>query len=156
MGWHYVFESAPLWLLLFAEATRRLIGTWRADGRPWMPVWWGGVIVTAVLVNHVTMPPLWPARLDVGIAEVSFPRQRYREFYETVQRAVGERRAIVFIEADPADRHIDYVVNDPSLDGPILYARYRPGRTDLRRARGLFPDRAAYLYRAATGELRPL
>ncbi len=156
MGWHYVLESAPLWLLLFAEATCRLFRTWSSDRRPWMPVWWLSIIGTAVAVNLVTVTPLWPGRLNVGIVEVALPRARYAEFLSRVEAAVNDRRAIVFVEPDPADRHIDYVVNDPWLDGQVLIARYRPGRTDLARARQLFPNREAWLFQAVTGEMRRL
>jgi hypothetical protein len=62
----------------------------------------------------------------------------------------------VFVEPDRTERHIDYVVNDPSLDGPLLIARYRPDRVNLKEARALFPDRQAFLFRAATGEWRKL
>ncbi|WP_197444186.1 ArnT family glycosyltransferase [Maioricimonas rarisocia] len=152
MGWHYVLESAPLWILLFAEASRRLVRSWR-DDRPWMPLWWGGVIATALALDLLTVTPLWPGRLPVGIAEVSYPRGKYARFYEGVATRVGNGPAVVFVEADPADRHMDYVVNDPSLDGPVLYARYRPEEMDLDEVRELFPDREAWLYRAAGEEL---
>jgi hypothetical protein len=68
----------------------------------------------------------------------------------------GGRRAIVFVEPNPSDRHIDYVTNDPALDGPLLIARYLPGKTDLAAARALFPDRAALLFRAADRSWREL
>ena len=152
MGWHYVFETAPLWLVLFAEATRRLGMTWRTAGRPAMIYWWGGVVLTAVAVNLVTVPPLWPGRLASGIDEVSFSRNRYAQFEETLESVRGGRPVIVFVEHDPAERHIDYVANDPTMSGPVLIARYRPGKTDLSEARALFPERDAYLFRAATGE----
>jgi hypothetical protein len=152
MGWHYVFESAPFWLLLFAAATQRLWSDWNHAGRRWMGVWWLGFVVIAIAANLVTVEPLWPGRLQMGIAEVSFSRTRYAEFQNAAIRIADQRRIIVFVEADPADRHIDYVVNEPSLDGQILYARYRPERNDLDQARVLFPDRDAYLFRAATGE----
>jgi hypothetical protein len=152
MGWHYVFESAPFWLLLFAEATRRLWISLGAEGKLWMAAWWLGLVGIAVAVNLVTVEPLWPGRLQSGIAEVSFSRLRYAAFQDEARRIAAGRRIIVFVEPDPADRHIDYVVNDPSLDGEVLRARYRAGRTDLAGARALFPDRDAWLYRAATGE----
>jgi hypothetical protein len=156
MGWHYVFESAPLWLVLFGEGTRRLIVTWQATGRPAMRWWWSGLTATAVLVNLVTLPSVWPGRLKGGIAEVAFARNRYAEFQRKAHEMAGGRRAIVFVEPNPSDRHIDYVVNDPALDGPILIARYSPGKTDLAAARALFPDRAALLFRAADRSWREL
>lgn len=151
MGWHYVFESAPLWLLLVGAACRHLVESWLTTGHRALCGWWSGMLLTAAAVNLVTAPLLWPGRLTVGISEVSFSRQRYAAFFTAARELAGEQRTIVFVEADPADRHIDYVVNDPSLDGPLIFARYRPGRTDLQAARALFPDRQAFVFRAGTG-----
>lgn len=152
MGWHYVFESAPLWLILVGEATRRLCAAWRQSGHSMMCWWWGGVLATAVCVNLVPAEPLWRGRLAAGIDEVSFSRRRYAAFFETANALARRRPIVVFVEPDPADRHIDYVVNEPSLSGPVLIARHRPDRLELDRARRLFPDREAYLFRAATRE----
>lgn len=149
MGWHYVFESAPLWLVLFADGTRRLFESWAEAGRPAMRWWWSGVAATAVLVNLVTVPAIWPGRLEEGMNEVAFARRRYAEFQREAASAAAGRPAIIFVEPDPSDRHIDYVTNDPALNGPILIARRLPGKIDLAEARALFPDRAAFLYRAA-------
>jgi hypothetical protein len=99
---------------------------------------------------------LWPGRIAAGISEVAFPRHKYDRFFSAAREFADGRPTIVFVEPDPSDRHIDYVVNDPALDGPLLIARYRPGRVDLEEARALFPDRQAFLYRAATGQWRKL
>jgi hypothetical protein len=56
------------------------------------------------------------------------------------------------IQGDPADRSIDYVVNGPALDAPVLRARYRPGKTDLTNVEAVFPDRAIYLADVKSGE----
>ena len=156
MGWHYVFESAPLWLVLFAEGTRRLCLSWQLLERPAMRWWWGGLTATAVLVNLVTVPSLWPGRLERGIGEAAFSRQKYARFQQAAAQITGGRPAIIFVEPDPSDRHIDYVVNDPALDGPLLIARYLPGKTDLAAAAALFPDRTAFVYRAADQTWREL
>lgn len=156
MGWHYVFESAPLWLVLFAEATRRLCAAWHQLGRRAMPLWWGGLTCTAVAVNLLMLPSLWPGRLELGVKEVAFSRRAYARFQDEAQRVTAGQRAIVYVEPDPADRHIDYVVNDPPLDGRILYARYRPGTTTDANSRQWFPDRSPYLYRAAQDRWQPL
>jgi hypothetical protein len=152
MGWHYVFESAPFWLLLFAVATRRLCRSWSRAGRSGIKVWWTGLILIGVATNLVTVRPLWPGRLQTGIAEVAFSRLRYAGFRQEVDQIAHRHRIIVFVEPDPADRHIDFVVNPPALDADVLVARYRPGQTDLAEARALFPQRDAWLFRAATGE----
>ena len=156
MGWHYVFESAPLWLVLFAEGTRRLCASWRVLERPALRWWWGGLTVTAVLVNLVSVPSLWQGRLERGIDETAFSRQKYARFQQAAAQITAGRPAIIFVEPDPSDRHIDYVVNDPALNGPILIARIRPGKTDLAAAAALFPDRTAFIYQAADQSWREL
>ncbi len=60
----------------------------------------------------------------------------------------------MLIEGDPADRSLDYVVNDPDLTAPVLRGRYRPGKTNLAKVRSAFPDRTLYLYRVQTGQLQ--
>ena len=156
MGWHYVFESAPLLLLLFAEASRQILGAWRNAGSWGMIVWWKGLIGMAVAVNLTTVTPLWPGALRDGLAELGFSRRKYAEVEAMFRGATEGRRAVIFIEPDPSDRHIDYVYNTPDLDGPILRARYIPDRDRLENLVALFPDRDAYLFRAASGQMRRL
>ena len=154
MGWHYVFESAPLLLLLLAEATRQIKGAWRNAGVLGMVVWWNGLMAIAVAVNLTTVPPLWPGALRDGLAELGFSRRKYAEVETLFRDASGGRPTVIFIEPDPSDRHIDYVYNTPDLQGPILRARYRPDRDRLEELVALFPDREPFLFRAASGELR--
>ncbi len=156
MGWHYVFESAPLWLLLWAGVSLRLWRGWRATGRRGMQVWGIALLGLSLLVNLVTIVPFWPARLDVGMAEVGFSRQKYGEVFRSIATHTGGRRALVLVKPDPADRHIDYVVNDPTLDETILYGRFPESATDLAMIDPLFPDRDLWVFEAATGELRLL
>ena len=154
--WHYVFETGPLWCLLLAAATDTLCRNWLAAERPRMPIWWAAVIGAAVLVNQVEMAPFWyPSRLQERVVEeVAYSRLLYQTFNERLQREVHQRPALVLIEADPADRHIDYVVNEPSLSAEIIRGRYPVADWPLERIVAEFPDRAVYLFRAKTNELR--
>ncbi len=154
-NWHYVFETGPLWCLLLASATDLLARNWLAADRPRMPVWWGLLVVSAVAVNVTDFPPLWfPSKIEVGANEIAFPRRKYQAFEELLRREVTRRPALVLVDADPADRHIDYVVNEPSLSSEILRARYPVAGWPLERIIAAFPTRAVYLFHAKTGELR--
>jgi hypothetical protein len=153
MGWHYVFESAPLLLLLFALTTRELFAHWRAAGRFVMPAWWGVLVASAVLTNWVAFDPFWStSRIESGIEEVAFSRLRYEAFRQVMDRAL-HKPALLLIKGDPDDRSIDYVYNDPDLSAPILRGRYRPD-TDLAKVRAAFPNRSLYLFDVKTSELR--
>ncbi|HEV7999555.1 MAG TPA: hypothetical protein VGP63_06735 [Planctomycetaceae bacterium] len=157
MGWHYVFETAPLLLLLFAITSRELAGVWTASGRVVMPIWWAALIASAVVTNWIAFDPFWSeARIDGGVEEVAFARLRYEGFQRMLDQLVTRRPALVLIQGDPADRSLDYVFNDPTLNAPILRGRYRPGKTDPAAVRRAFPDRTLYLFDAKSGRLRQL
>lgn len=150
--WHYVFESGPLWCLLVAAVTDTLGRSWLAADRPRMPVWWALLIGGTVFINHIEAIPFWySSKLQAGAEQVAFSRLKYQAFDELLQREVHHRPALVLIEADPSDRHIDYVVNDPSLSAEILRGRYPVADW---RISAEFPERHVYLYRAKTGELK--
>ena len=152
--WHYVFETGPLWCLLLASATDTLCRAWLASERPRMPVWWSLLIASSVVVNLIDLAPLWyPSKLQAGVEQIAFSRLKYQAFDELLRREVRERPALVLIEADPADRHIDYVVNEPSLSAEVLRGRYP---WPLEKLAAEFPARTVYLFRAKTGEFRQL
>ena len=150
--WHYVFETGPLWCLLLAWATDTLCRAWLAAERPRMPVWWTLLIASAVVVNLIDLAPLWyPSKLQAGVEQIAFSRLKYQAFDELLRREVRQRPALVLIEADPADRHIDYVVNEPSLSAEVLRGRYP---WPLEKIAAEFPNRSVYHFRAKTGEFR--
>ena len=152
MNWHYVFESGPLWLLMFSGATQILVSDWRAGNRPWMPIWWSGVVLAALLTTHTSLEPFWRSRMEAGLHEVAFSRLTYHNFYKMIDRLATAPRALVLIEPDPHDRHIDFVVNEPGLQADILFGRRRP-ETNLSEIVRLFPNRTCYLYRVKQRQL---
>ncbi len=152
MHWHYVFESSPLWLLLFSAATSILVRHWHKTNRRWMPVWWCGLIAAGLLVSYV---PVGPAGLvELEIKNIAFSRQKYDAFQKTIQIQVTNRPALVLI--DFTDPHIDFVVNNPNLNSDVLYARFRPGVTQLSKVMRQFPNRTCYQYRAQDKRLFPI
>jgi hypothetical protein len=144
-----VLETAPLWLLVFADASRRLWGTWQRNGQWGLMFGWAGLIATALAINLLTVRPLWPGRLEQGIAEIRYPRTLYARFRAEIEGLRQGEPAIVFVIPDPADRHMDYVTNPPDLQGPVLVARVND-RAELPNLVALFPSRIPILFDAAT------
>ena len=152
MGWHYVFESAPLLLLLFALTTRELFAHWRATGRFVMPAWWAVLVASAVLTNWVAFDPFWStSRIESGVEEVAFSRLKYEAFRQAIDGAL-HKPALLLIKGDPDDRSIDYVYNDPDLTAPVLRGRFRPD-INLAKVRAAFPNRFIYLFDVKTSYL---
>ncbi|MFT4559418.1 MAG: hypothetical protein ACI92S_004808, partial [Planctomycetaceae bacterium] len=157
--WHYVFESGILWCLVAAAASQLLVTCFANAERPWMAAWVGLLLVASVVTNNVAIPPFQGvSRLDVGISQLAFSRVRYFQFQQLLSQRVTELPALVLVRHDPADRHIDYVTNHPSLTEPLLIGRLPADATTSEEetatmAAEAFPDRAHFVFDAATGRL---
>ncbi|HET6424934.1 MAG TPA: glycosyltransferase family 39 protein, partial [Planctomycetaceae bacterium] len=79
-GWHYVYETAPLWCLLLGYAGRCLQQTWTAEGRTWMPLWAAGLLVIAWLGMYVDAGEAWAARWQKGVGVIAYPRRQHALF----------------------------------------------------------------------------
>lgn len=157
MHWHYVFETAPLWLLLSAVASTRVAAmSVQRLGVRWIDACWKGMFVAAFLVNFIPLAPFWSAsKIGLGVNNIGFSRLNYEACREVVQQGVTERPAVVLVVPDAADRHIDFVTNSPPLDGEVLFARWKPGLSDKRQElERAFPGRIFYILDAARLQLR--
>lgn len=155
-NYHYVFETGPLWLLWLSAVTATLFANWRTRQGEALAAWWLGLVAAAVALNYAVSGGLWSAPLDKGIAEVLFPRAKYARFALRIADEVLPLPALVLVEDDPADRHIDYVVNEPDLSAEVLFGRWLPERIPLAEVRRLFPGRTVFLYRARDESLQRL
>lgn len=157
MGWHYVFESVLPWCLLIGLGTDLLLTDWKLNRRKVMPVWWGLLLLVSVAGNYLPVRALIPVdtslpKIAVGVGTIQYPRRRYADFDRWLESAV-KRPALVLIEIDPDDQHMDYVVTTPRLDDAILRARFYPGKTDLGEVSKSFPDRSIYLVHPKNKEI---
>ena len=149
MGWHYVFETAPLLCLMLGLATDLLFRDWQTSGRWLMPGWWSVMLVASLAGDYLPLTSFGIAstgipRISNAIKSVRYPRRQYAEFNRSLQAHVTDLPAIVLIEIDPDDTHIDYVVNSPGLSDQILRARHRRGLTQMNEIIAAFPDRSIY------------
>ena len=145
MGWHYVFETGPLWLLLCAMVLARIMS---------MPClwWWSwGLLTLSLLLNVQTVSPIWPARVDVGMAELQYPAEHYAAFRQQIELLRQGEPVLVLVIADPDDRSMDYVTNSASLTDAVLVGRWRgESLADIQSA---FPDRMLLQFDARTRQL---
>jgi hypothetical protein len=144
---HYVFESGPLWALWTGVVTVVACRVWRSIGHGAMCWWWAAVLVAAIALNYTVSGGTWSAPLEQGIGRVAFARKKHGQFADLVAREARPLPALVLVDPDPSDRHIDYVTNAPDLRGPVLIGRYLPDIVPLEEVKRLFPDRSLFLYR---------
>jgi hypothetical protein len=153
---HYVFESGPLWALWTGVVTVEACRVWRSIGHGAMNWWWGAVLVFAVIMNYAVSGGTWSAPLEQGIGRVAFARKKHGQFADLVAREARPLPALVLVDPDSSDRHIDYVTNAPDLRGPVLIARYLPDIMPLEEVKRLFPDRSLFLYRVRENDWQRL
>ncbi|QDT79992.1 hypothetical protein Mal35_34610 [Gimesia maris] len=155
MHWHYVFETGPLWALIFARVTQTLFGIWRDLERPLMSWLWSAMILIAVATNLTAIPPLWTvSKLEIVINNVAFSKLKHFQFQQMIHNHPQIKQpALILVAHDPSDRHIDYVINDPQLNTSVLTGRYRPEQHTPAQLQSLFPDRTLYLFDVAQNRL---
>jgi hypothetical protein len=162
---HYVFESGPFWGVWTAVVTIEAVALWRAAGYRALCWWWGTLLASAVILNFAAgrissdesrKDPNWSAPVARAIGDIDFARRKHGRFLALVAQRAQPLPALVLVEADPADRHIDYIINDPRLAGPVLIAHFIPATVPVADVRRLFPDRSLFLYRVREGDWRRL
>jgi hypothetical protein len=154
MHWHYVFESGTLWLLLFAGVSAWLLAGWSQAGRGAVAGWWACLLVLAVGASWLPTGWLDPlsepagavsrrSRVGEELSRIAYSRLKYERFHREVEWAV-RGPAVVFVDPNLEDAHIEYVVNRPDLSGPILYARLMAPEFERDGVLAAFGERAAY------------
>lgn len=151
MHYHYVFETGVLWCLLGGIV---VVDLWRSlDLRlASLPTAWVCACVVATFSTawlHLSNPfvadtALVPrCRIQQEVDGVSFSRLKYARFRERVKNL--KQPALVLVEHDPADIHIEFVNNPPSLDADILTGHAEAFENPAE-AMSHFPDRTIYIY----------
>lgn len=157
LGYHYVFESGVLWLMLFAGVVVRMVRTVVAEGRLLAPLWITGLVGLSIAVNFLPIAPgTTVPRVMTGIRNIAHVADRYERFVATLASSAIARPAVVLVKLSAADLHAEYVRNRPPFDGPVLVGRYRPdiySDEDLRR---IFPERHLYVYDTDSGDVHAI
>lgn len=146
MGWHYVFETAPLWCLLLAAATQRLFAEWSYSRHGGLKVWWFGLLALSLAGDYLSPVGGWKPRLSRGINSLAHPRRQQADVRRWIENAVQQRPALVLIDQRESEAsHLDFVTNDPSLTNDILFGRFPLREADLSAVARDFPDCSVFV-----------
>ncbi len=145
-GWHYVFETAPVWCLLLAYVGRSLQQTWTAQRRVLLPIWAAGLLVIAWIGMYVDAGEAWGSRWKSGIGVMAYPRHQYAAFHEVLRRDVTDLPALVLVDGSHDGQQLDFVTNHAGLSRPLILGRYRAGKVDWQAISSAFPTRHLYRY----------
>jgi hypothetical protein len=147
MGWHYVFETAPLWCLLFGQFAATLSVGWLAQRRTVMMVW----LALGLLINgcgiYLDGGDDWPSRWQRAVASIRYPKLQRAEFRRWLDSQIGSEPALILLDATGSDPHLDFVTNSPGMTDRLIFGRFSPGQTDADAVAAAFPDRAVFVCR---------
>ncbi len=157
MGWHYVFESSLLWILLFSGLATSLMNAWTITGRPLATRWLLAVLFIAVIAAHLPAPlggdskPGAPTegRFGRALASLRYPMLQFAQFKSWLQTAPIERPALLLFPSEQANFQLDFVDNHPrslaAPEAPLLRARYDNTLHTLEQISTSFPNYNIYL-----------
>ena len=153
MNWSYVFETTPLLLLLFAITSHELVKWWSSRGQILMPAWWAALVASAVVINWLPFDPFWSTRIDAGVAELALARVKYEKVDRLFEHSVTHLPALVLIDGDPEDIHVDLSLTTPPSRLPCFAVAINRGKRTSSKSRAAFPARTLYIYRVSTQQL---
>ena len=146
MGWHYVFETAPLWCLLLAAATQWLFAEWTHSRRNGLKLWWIGLLALSLAGNYIAPGGGWKPRLIRGMNSLAYPRHQQDEARKWIEATVKERPALVLVDQRESEAsHLDFVTNEPGLSSDVLLGRFSPDETDPFEIAQKFPSRSVFV-----------
>ncbi|GIX05206.1 MAG: hypothetical protein KatS3mg114_1075 [Planctomycetaceae bacterium] len=145
MGWHYVFETAPLWCLLAGRLTHRAVTTAHNMQQPVLAILWRLLIISSWVTMYGDHGEIAQSRWARGASVIAYPRQQHAAFRQWLLHQVGSEPALVLLLPEDTNPHLDFVINPPGLQGPLLIGRLQPERDDLRQIIRDFPDRRVWV-----------
>ncbi len=148
MHWHYVFETAPLLLILTAVGLRNSAEVMRALRiKSPMRIWLLALICACLLPNWVNAESFWgPSRVTQAVAEQAFSRVRFELFNRLVSSSAVQRPCLILVDERNSDPQLSYIVNPPDLSGDVLICRHPEKEAEISELSKAFPGRSVYVF----------
>lgn len=151
MEWHYVFETAPLILLL--------AGFGLASFHEWLKVITIPKLASAWLVMLVicTLLPAWfsstevlgDSKVDLWINQTAYSRRRMAEFRLAADQVASEGPVLVLVDESNTDPQLSFIINPPNYEGPVIVCRLPQTKKQLVSIVKHFDDRRLYYFDAS-------
>lgn len=157
LHWHYVFETAPLLIMLatigWATATEQMTFVPRRTAHLWV----GALILGGLLPGWIRLPMFQDtSKISAAISEQSFSRVRMHQFQQQTQAADIRRPALILVDESAADPQLSYIINPPDYDSDVLVCRLPATTERLAAVQSAFADRTCYVFDPGSMTVRPL
>ena len=155
MHWHYVFETAPLLLIMAAVGFRNAVDVMRAIRiKRAMRGWLLALVGSCLLPNWVTADSFWgSSRVSQAVSEQAFSRVRFELFNRLVNSPAVQHPSLILIDERNSDPQLSYIINPPDLSGNVLTCRHPGSDAEIVQLSRAFPARMLYVFDPETFQL---
>ena len=125
MHWHYVFETAPLLIMLATFGLNLTYQTLRTPpGGRWATVWLTSLIFASLVPNWIDAETFWgTSRVTVAFREQAFSRIRFEHFRRLTTSSQIQHPALVLVDEGSSNPQLSYIINPPDLSGDVIVCR---------------------------------
>jgi len=155
MHWHYVFETAPLLLILVAGG----LASGYSSLQTLLPsslrsFWLAGLLCASLLPGWLTAESLWgTSKIAAATSELAWSRRQFARFNNLLAHDAVVKPALVLVDDTQSDPQLSYIINHPAWSADVLIARKPEGAgestsgdTAIAELLDAFPDRNLYLF----------
>ncbi len=158
MHWHYVFETAPLLLMLATLGLRTASWTLQLQlGTRLSSLWLTLLIFASLIPNWIDAKTFWgPSRVTTAFHEQAFSRVRFEYFRRLTTSEQVQHPALVLVDERGSNPQLSYIVNPPDLSGDVIVCRLPDDAAIVDQLANAFPEHHLYVFNPESFELRPV
>jgi len=125
MHWHYVFETAPLLILLATFGLRVASNTLQSQlGSRLSSLWLTLLIFASLIPNWIDADTFRePSRVTTAFREQAYSRIRFEYFRRLTTSNLVQHPALVLVDERGTNQQLSYIVNPPDLSGDVIVCR---------------------------------
>lgn len=156
MHWHYVFETAPLLIMLMTVGLRNAAEVMHAVRikRKAVQGWLMALTVSCLAPNWITAESFWgTSRVSLAVSEQTYSRVRFELFERLVNSSAVRHPCLILVDERNSDPQLSYIVNPPNLSGDVLTCRHPVSEAEIIPLSAAFPERTLYVFDPETFQL---
>lgn len=157
LHWHYVFETAPLLLILATVGLRNAFTVMAGGlGTKTTLSWLTCLIGASLLPGWMDAETFWgPSKVTLAVGEQSFSRVRFEQFRRLTRNPELNHPVLVMVDESASDPQLSYIVNPPDLQADVLVCRKPAEVSVIAELKAAFPDRSLWVFNPETFALQP-
>lgn len=147
LHWHYVFETAPILIILatigFAHSAPYFRRTMGLAGVVWICAFMLGCLIP----GWFRLPMFQgTSKISAAVSEQAFSRKRMQAFQNIIHSEAVTRPALILVDEANSDPQLSYIINPPDYESDVLVCRLPESDERLGQLKESFRNRTLYVF----------